>query len=415
MRFYKSLFPVLLLIVAAIFFIANTPAMQKDYDKLWQRVDSLSALSQPRSALEVVEEIHRLAVAENNTPQLLKAGIYRISLMANFEEDYFPKAISQINEELEQSEPPATQVLHSIAGELYLKYFQNNRYQILERSATGGFSNDDLLTWDAAKIHKEAADHFLQSLENKDELQKIDITNFEAILQREKQSEIFRPTLYDFLAWRAIDFFGNNETDVKVAAQQLIPTETKYYDQAADFIKIQLPAQYSQSNTAQVLELYQQLLAFHLDDKNPAALIDADVKRLQFVHSVSAAPATDSLYSAALQTLQTRYAASPESTKVAFALAQFYYHQTGEYFPLKEVETSPSNNAKAAEICRQAIRTFPESTGAKNCKLLLMQITDTEVKLQAEAAVLPGKPSLALLGYKNVASVQMKIVKMDYE
>ncbi|NCU35867.1 hypothetical protein EOM75_07590, partial [Candidatus Falkowbacteria bacterium] len=415
MRFYKSLFPLLLLMVAAIFFIANTPAMQKDYDKLWQRVDSLSALSQPRSALEVVEEIHRLAVAENNTPQLLKAGIYRISLMANFEEDYFPKAISQIGQEIAQSEPPATQVLHSIAGELYLKYFQNNRYQILERSTTGGYNNDDMLTWDAAKIHKEAADHFLQSLENKKELQKTDITNFAAILEREKESEIFRPTLYDFLAWRAIDFFSNNETDVKVAAQQLIPTEAKYYDQAADFIKIQLPAQYSQSNTAQVLELYQQLLAFHLDDKNPAALIDADVKRLQFVHSVSAAPATDSLYSAALQTLQTRYAASPESTKVAFALAQFYYHQTGEYFPLKEVETSPSNNAKAAEICRQAIRTFPESTGAKNCKLLLMQITDTEVKLQAEAAVLPGKPSLALLGYKNVASVQMKIVKMDYE
>lgn len=414
MRLFKSLFPLLLLMVAAVFFIANTPAMQKDYDKLWQRVDSLSALSQPRSALEVVEEIHRLAAAENNTPQLLKAGIYRISLMANLEEDYFPKAISQINEEIEQSEPPATQVLHSIAGELYLKYFQANRYQILQRSTIGGYSNDDMLTWDAAKIHKEAADHFLQSLENKKELQKTDITNFAAILEREKQSEIFRPTLYDFLAWRAIDFFGNNETDVKVAAQQLIPTEEKYYDQAADFINIQIPDTYSHSNTAQVLKLYQQLLAFHWNDKNPAALIDAEVKRLEFVHSVSAAPATDSLYSTALQALQTRFAASPESTKVAFALAEFYFQRTGDFVPLA-MQSPSANNTKAAAICREAIQAYPESVGAKNCKLLLMQITEPEVKLQAEAAVLPDKPSLALLGYKNVASVQLKIVKMDYE
>ena len=414
MRLFKSLFPVLLLFVAAIFFIANTPAMQKDYDKLWQRVDSLSALSQPRSALEVVEEIHRLAAAENNAPQLLKAGIFRIKLVADFEEDYFPKAILQTEEAIRQSEPPATQVLHSIAGELYLKYFQANRYQILQRSATSGYNNEDMLTWDATKIHQEAAGHFLESLENKKELQKTDITGFEAILEREKQSEVFRPTLFDFLAWRALDFFSNNETDVKVAAQQLIPTEDKYYDRAADFIKIKLPEQYSQSNTAQVLELYQQLLAFHLDDKNPAALIDADVKRLEFVHSVSAAPATDSLYTAALQALQKKFSTSPESTTVAFALAQFYYQQTGEYFPLK-AQIPSTNNRKAAEICREAIRTYPESTGAHNCSLLLKQITETELKLQTEAAVLPGKPSLALLGYKNVASVQMKVIKMEYE
>lgn len=415
MRLFKSLFPVLLLIVAAVFFIANTPAMQKDYNKLWQRVDSLSALSQPRSALEVVEEIHRQAVAEKNTPQLLKASIYRIKLVADFEEDYFPKSIGQIEEQIQQSEPPATQVLHSVAGELYLKYFQANRYQILERSTTGGYSNDDLLTWDAARIHQQAANHFLKSLENKKELQKIEITNFAAILEREKQSEIFRPTLYDFLVWRALDFFSNNETDVKVAAQQLIPTEDKYYDRAADYIKIKLPEQYSQSNTAQVLELYQQLIAFHLDDKNPAALIDADVKRLEFVHSVSAAPATDSLYTEALHTLQTRFSTSPESTKVAFALAQFYYQQPTFILPLKDQATSPTNNRKAAEICREAIQAYPESIGAKNCKLLLTQITEPEVQLQTENAVLPGKPSLALLSYKNVASVQLKIVKMEYE
>src|SRR5690606_31047607 len=104
------------------------------------------------------------------------------------------------------------------------------------------------------------------------------------------------------------------------------------------------------------LHTYQQLLAFHLDDDQPDALVDTDLQRLQFVHRYATHPKKDSLYRNALQTLATRYADSPAGAQAAVTLLQFEYnHSRGK------------DSIDLQHMCRQLdalIARFPNSEGA---------------------------------------------------
>ena len=46
-----------------------------DYDKAWEAVEKFISDGLPKSALEKVEEIHKMASAENNKPQFVKSII----------------------------------------------------------------------------------------------------------------------------------------------------------------------------------------------------------------------------------------------------------------------------------------------------------------------------------------------------
>ncbi|MFP4471410.1 MAG: MG2 domain-containing protein, partial [Bacteroidales bacterium] len=412
MRLIKAMASVVLLAAAVIFFTANTLPMKQDYDEKWNRVDSLSDLRQPRSAIEVVDEIYKLAKSDHNTAQVIKANLYRIKLMSEFEEDFLVKSINRLNEDLRQAETPENQLLHSIIGELYTRYYQMNRHKILDRGKIAGSPGDDIRTWDAAAFAGAARDHFLKSLDRKEKLQEIDIDAFQAILEKEKESENYRPTLYDFLAFRAIAYFSNTEMELPVAAAQYIPDTPEFFSPAAEFVHVSLDPRHQDANTALAIQTYQTLLAFHLNDDDPQALIDADLQRLEFLYNRAVVANKDSLYLSALQLLEGRFKSSPHHTRVSYRIAAFYDQQANQYNP-SESEDHRWDRKKAMEICEQAIEAFPESRGAQNCKVLLSQITKPDLDFTSEYAVIPGEPSLGLLRWKNLGQVYFRLISYD--
>ncbi|MCF8365813.1 MAG: hypothetical protein K9H16_08530 [Bacteroidales bacterium] len=414
MRKIKAIFSLLILLVATVLFVANKPPMEKDYNTLWNKVDSLEKIQQPNAAMKVVDEIYSQAKAMENIPQIIKTQLYRIKLSSEFEEDYFVKSIGRLKNELKKSEEPETQILQSILGELYMKYYQNNRYKILGRSTTYSFDDEDIQTWDAVKIMDEAGKHYQLSLENPGELQKFNISGFKAILENDEISATYRPTLYDFLAWRAIGHFENDETDVKVAAGQFVPDSKKYFAPADKFTEIGFPNEFSESNTVQVLIIYQDLLKFHLNDKNPQALIDADLKRIEYLYQKAIIADKDEIYLQALSQLKEDYKMTGASTSVAFALAQFHHLQAGKYNPLV-LEDFRWESQKAKTICEEAIKAYPKSDGAHNCEIILQQILGKTITIRTENAVIPGEPSLASLYWRNEDKLYFRVIKMEYD
>ncbi len=106
----------------------------KTYEQDWKKVDSLQNKGLPKSALEVVESIYNKAKKENNHPQFIKATLYKLKLKSDFEEDFMESTISDISTEIEKSGFPDKQILHSIEAELYWRYYQANRYKLLDRT-----------------------------------------------------------------------------------------------------------------------------------------------------------------------------------------------------------------------------------------------------------------------------------------
>lgn len=64
MKLLKLAFFIAILSAIVLFITANIPPMDKNYDDKWKQVDSLVSLNQPRSALELVNEIYKIAQNE---------------------------------------------------------------------------------------------------------------------------------------------------------------------------------------------------------------------------------------------------------------------------------------------------------------------------------------------------------------
>src|SRR5262249_37710320 len=152
------------------------------YDSLWATVDSLQKKGLSKSALDVVMKIYAKAKSENNPPQLVKAVIHRIKFTNFTDEDAVKKNIAALDSEIAGADAANRALLHSMLAEMYLNFYQQNRWTFLNRSETVNFNNDDINTWDLKKIMTACVLNYQQSLAEKDLTQKIQVNSFDDIL-----------------------------------------------------------------------------------------------------------------------------------------------------------------------------------------------------------------------------------------
>ena len=139
----------LLLACAAGVFSQNNRPMNKDYyaDE-WMKVAELEQKSLPQSASEVVNNILRKAIAEKNSPQVIKALIHqgKYALATDTENDTL--VFVNLNEMLLRSTDDVEKsVLHSLLGELYLQYYHKYRREIDRRTTLVGYVPSDMKEW----------------------------------------------------------------------------------------------------------------------------------------------------------------------------------------------------------------------------------------------------------------------------
>lgn len=411
----KSLFCILLLVVSI------NAHSQSQFDRQWQIVDSLSNMGQSQSALELVAQLYDQAKAENLPDQFVKASLYRMKLEADFQEDYYEKAIARTQLDIQSAKAPVKQILHSIQAELYWRYNQHNRWQVHERSETSNFVPDDIKTWDLRKLVAASMEHYELSLSDKDLLKNTPLSAYTEILIKQEGSEQFRPTLFDFLAHRAIDFYSSNEAGLTKPAASFSVNDARYFGPTSQFAALELSSPDDFSFEFQTLKLYQEAINFHLDDKDPTALIDAELQRLLFVHQKSSLTEKDSLFLSALQALETRFKDHPSSTEVAFQMAVHMSREEEKVIPYDgEPITNNSisedkkwDRKRAVEICQSAASRFPDSYGAKNCLALIESIQKPFLLITIPTAIPIGKPSLALVDYQNISKIYLRLLKID--
>lgn len=379
------------------------------YDKDWKRVEKFIEQGLPRSALEVVDQIYRKARKADNAAQMVKALIKRMLLKAAYEEEAPLKAIQEMETEVAHSRFPVTPILQSMLAEMYWSYYQAHRYQILDRSRTVGIDLTDIRTWDARQFTEKAISLYWASLANADSLQRTPLEVFDPVLEKAEGSRRFRPTLYDLLAHRALDFFMNSETDLTRPAEQFFIRDEAAFTPPETFVETTFETRDTLSFQHQALRLFQEVIRFHLQDESPEALVDVDLKRLKFVWEKSVHDLKDSLYIRALETLEQRYRDYPISTWISYERASFYNRLAMRYRPGVE-PTYRWHRRTAYAICQEAIRRFPQSEGAQNCRALMAEITHKSVQIETEAVNLPEQPFRALVRYANVSRLYLRAV-----
>ncbi len=384
-----------------------------DYAKAWKEVQVFDDKQLPGSALKLLDEIYAAAKAEKNTGQLIKAVIHQLKFVDYKEENAFIKNLNLLKSEADQATFPAKPILHSMLAEMYWQYYQSNRYTFLNRSETTDFDESDIETWSLAKIVKETFAQYELSLADAEKSKKEDISNFEEIYDRENKLGLkYRSSLYDFLAHRAIGFFSGEEPGLIKPAYAFTLNKAEYLSDAKRFSELKLETKDEFSMKFYALRIYQNLTLFHLKDKDPSALVELDLQRLQFVKNHLTLSSKNELYRKALETLEERVINHPISTKVTLEIAKTYQETAAKYDPLRS-EDHKWDLKRAIALCNAAIERFPESDGAKACFNFKEPLKYKNIEVTIEEQNVPGLPFRALVEYQNLEKLHYRIIRTD--
>ena len=183
----------------------------ESYKDSWGKIDSLMKKGLTQTAIDSVDKIYARAKKAGNADQTIKALIFGFRLMDYKEENSAQKVISRLNAEIEESKFPVTPVLHSMLAECYWNYYQNNRWQIYDRTQTENTDLQDINTWDLRTIMEKIISEYDLSLMEKGKLKQSRLSIYDEIIENRSPDDNLRPTLYDFLAHRAVDFFSTDD------------------------------------------------------------------------------------------------------------------------------------------------------------------------------------------------------------
>ncbi len=384
-----------------------------DFKKQWKIVEQFESKGLPKSALTEVEKIYTQAKLTKNSPQLIKALFYKSKYALSLEEDAQLSIVNDIKKELTNAKFPTKNILESVLADLYWQYFQQNRWKFYNRTNTSEkVDSTDFRTWDLQTIFEETHLHYQKSLENALQTQQTDLSQFNDILNLQKNSKEYRPTVYDFLAHRAIAFYKNDERNLKRPSYKFEIDNTQLLGTNSAFVKEQLTTKDSLSQQLHALYIYKNLTLFHLKDTNSTALVALTSERLDFVRNNAVFDDKDIIYLNTLRKLKTKYQRNKVVTEIDYKIALLLHEQAASYVPL-EKEENRWKLKEALQVCEEAITKFPIAKGTEKCKNLKSQILNKQLQITTESFIPVQKPSKLLVSFKNTDKLYFKAVKIS--
>ncbi|MGE5943251.1 MAG: alpha-2-macroglobulin, partial [Flavobacteriales bacterium] len=405
MKIYTTL---LIVILFANFSQAQTP----NYENLWSQVEKFEIDGLPKSALKIVEEIAKQATKDKNEPQLIKTMLYKSKFALVLEEDAQLKIINDFKKQIDISAFPTKNILESLLANMYWQYFNQNRWQFYNRTKTEEKVNaEDFRTWDLQTLFNEIHLQYQNSLQNGLMLKLEPLAQFDAILNLQKDSKIYRPTLFDFLSHEALSFYKTNETNITKPAYKFEIDNPHFLGDASTFSNIELTSQDSTSLQLHALKIYQDLIQFHLKDKEPFAFTDVNIERLKLVNEYGTFSDKETLLLQVLTSERDKLKEHEVSGLYDFEIASMYYQQSQQYV----FKTNEENRWKAKDamaICNTVIEKFPKSKAAEKCAILKQQIEQQTLEITTESFLPIQQHSRVLVRYKNLDTLQFKIFKL---
>jgi len=389
-----------------------------DYDKEWTQVDSLINLGLPKSALTIVEDIYTKAKSKGNSDQILKSYIYRLKLKNSIEDYAFEDLLYELRNDADSAQYPTRCMMHSMLAEMYWMYYTANRWQFQNRINTLNFDNDDIQTWTLDQLTNEVITQYLLSLEDVDKLKvtKIDYYYSESITWGTYDRTI-RPTLYDFLINRAIDYFTNSEVSLSRPADYFQLKEDFYFNDAKKFTELDIVSNDTSSIHYNGFKLLQDLISFRLSKTDEdASFIDAELKRLSYIYSFSVHENKSELYFNSIKNLWNTYKGKEVEGEIAYKVADFY-NTLGSKYSADDEATFEYKSYKQTglEICNDIIKKYPKSVAAEKCLYLKSVITNHSLSFLCEKIVSSSVKFAAKVSYSNIDKIYFRIATIDRE
>ncbi len=259
---------------------------------------------------------------------------------------------------------------------------------------------EDFTTWDLPRIFAEIDNQFQKAITG-DRLKQTPVATFDTLLIRGTLPDRYRPTLYDFIAHEALDFYTAGEQAIPRPADAFIfRAEDPIFDAADRFLEWH-PEAGGQTNAPAIraIELYQELLRFHRDDADPTAFLDVDLARLVYGYNLAVGYEKEERYIAALKRFADQWA---DHELAATALYQW----------ARALE-SMGDSVQAHQLAQRGAETYPNSPGGKECHNLIESIEARSSSIQIERVWNAPWPTISVR-YRNLTNVWFRVVAVDW-
>ena len=368
-------------------------------------------------ALDEVNSIFEAAAKSENHNQVIKSVFYELKYNSYLEEDDYVLGIGRLNDLISKAPSPSKEILHSLTAEVYWGYYSSNTWKFQDRTNVTEVDLKDIRTWDLRKIADQVRSHYLLSLANNTISKSKQISDFNEIASytETEATSNMRPTLFDFLAHRALDFFKSTDFGLGGPAETFSLNDKRFMESNTTFMNAAKVSTADSLNTDfYAIRILLELTQFHTAKNNKNALFSVELERLRFIKQAAIIDNKDKLYYSGLERLAQAYQSEEFSAEAWFEMANYHVQKAATYSFLGDT-TYRWNNQKAIEICDKTIQQYGGSYGAKQCEALKSTILYKTLNLRLENGIPSNKEALFSLQYENINKAYYKVVKFDYK
>jgi hypothetical protein len=376
---------------------------KRSTEELWKKVQAAESDGLPQTAIDHLKRIVALSLEGNRESEALKALSRQLILESLIEGNKPETRIVRIREEIDKAPAGMKTMLRVILAQWYRHYHERNRWRFMRREATaGGIDETDFTTWDLRRLFREIDTVYRDLLKDEAALKKTPLAVYRDFLQAGNQPSSLRPTLYDFVAFEALDFYTSGEQAAAAPEDAFtIEASSPVLGPADEFLKFKPETTDVDSPKLRALLLYQGLLDFHRRDGDRDVFLDADLHRLRTMKNWAAGEEASSRYLERLKDIAERNSGSVMSAMADFLAAQ---------------ELLAGGDAVAAyALADRGRKAHPDSIGGKNCDALIGGITAREYDVRTERVAAAGGPSRMVVEYRNIEEIHFRVVKEDFE
>jgi uncharacterized protein YfaS (alpha-2-macroglobulin family) len=378
--------------------ILQAPAVAGPRDAQWKAVQDAVNKSLPQTAITNLEPIIATAMKEKAYAEATKAIGQKIALEGNIQGNKAEERVVRLEAEIAKAPAEMKPVLQTLLAHWYWSYYQQNRWRFMQRTQTAEALGKDFTTWDLPRLFAEIDKHFQAALAADKILKATPIAAWDGLLEKGTMPDSYRPTLYDFLAHEALQFYTSGEqAGAKAEGEFELLADSPVLEDADKFLQWNLTNPATPQEKAIVL--YQHLLNFHKADSEPSAFCDADLARLVWGWNPASGEEKNDRFKTALKNFIAKWGDHPLAAMASWNLAR--------------VVKDEGDWAEARKIALRAKAAHPGTPGAKNCANLITEIEAKSASISTERVW--NSVANISVHYRNVEKVYFRAIAADWE
>ena len=373
------------------------PAVQaQTFDKLWKQVEQAEKKSLPQTVIKLTGEIYQKGEAEKNSPQMLKAYMWRMKYRDMLTPDSLYTNVKELEQWAKQADKPMDRaILHSLIAGIYANYAANNQWQLRQRTEiVGEAPSADMREWTANMFVEKVKTSIKEAMADSVLLLNTSSRTYIPFVELGETSEYYHHDMYHLLAFRSIEALQQIE-----GLDRATPVEAYSEDTSSK----------KQSPVKQDIErIYENMLTSYKAKGDKEGCLLTNLNYLSWKRDSSKSfrepfsvkkggtyMMTVDPYETGLDALKTEYKSSDLCAEVYLAQAN--------YMIGKEQQTV------ALQLCDESIRLYPGYRRIKALKNLREDILSPSLNVTAAATAFPGEEIKIRASHKNLDGFTLRL------